>query len=374
MSEEFIRQSQLIDKIVLDRATMDECGRIEVMWCYPKVHRVLGFICKSGSFDRTKMAFNLDQLDKIGENGVLVMSAPVETDRDRVQQLESLTGCEVWTDEGKRVGRINDYVFQLKSGNIRHYLLASSGLQGLTGKLYSLYPSQILGYGRGRVMVSGGIVPGLELYQVGMDQKLEQKFSGLEERIERKLKQVADRINERLDDRGNEQSGDRLNTDTSQVGKELQAGFQSLFNRARSLGTEVSSKVKERAQDFLDEGRVQDLEWRRDHDYQANDQIDNEFDFDDWDEQDQTRQSLEQPIAQRYSKRSRIDYDQNSSDAASNPNEPDRPLLNLSIPQPSKPDNNLDDNDDVPRSFTAKPMPQTPDLRKNDPWDDDEWT
>ena len=380
MSEEFIRQSQLIDKIVLDRATMDECGRIEVMWCYPKVHRVLGFICKSGSFDRTKMAFNLDQLDKIGENGVLVMSAPVETDRDRVQQLESLIGCEVWTDEGKRVGRINDYVFQLKSGNIRHYLLASSGLQGLTGKLYSLYPTQILGYGRGRVMVSGGIVPGLELYQVGMDQKLEQKFSGLEERIERKLKQVADRINERLDDRGNEQSGDRLNTDTSQVGKELQAGFQSLFNRARSLGTEVSSKVKERAQDFLDEGRIQDLEWRHDRDNRANDRIDdnNEFDFDDWDEQDQTqsrpKQSSEQPIAQRYSKRSRVDHDQNSPEARSNQNEADRPLLNLSIPQPSTPDNNPDNNDDVPRSFTAKPMPQTPDLRKNDPWDDDEWT
>lgn len=380
MSEEFIRQSQLIDKVVLDRATMDECGRIEVMWCYPKVHRVLGFICKSGSFDRTKMAFNLDQLDKIGENGVLVISAPVETDRDRVQQLESLIGCEVWTDEGKRVGRINDYVFQLKSGNIRHYLLASNGLQGLTGKLYSLYPSQILGYGRGRVMVSGGIVPGLELYQVGMDQKLEQKFSGLEERIERKLKQVADRINERLDDRGNEPSGDRPNRDTSQVGRELQEGFQSLFNRARSLGTEVSSKVKERAQDFLDEGRVQDLEWNRDRDDRINDRIDDndEFDFDDWDEQDQTqsrpKQSPEQPIAQRYSKRSIVDHDQNSSDAASHQNEPDRPLLNLSIPQPSTPENNLDHNDDVPRSFTAKPMPQTPDLRKNDPWDDDEWT
>jgi len=383
MSEEFIRQSQLIDKVVLDRATMDECGRIEVMWCYPKVHRVLGFICKSGSFDRTKMAFNLDQLDKIGENGVLVMSDPVETDRDRVQQLESLIGCEVWTDEGKRVGRINDYVFQLKSGNIRHYLLASSGLQGLTGKLYSLYPSQILGYGRGRVMVSGGIVPGLELYQVGMDQKLEQKFSGLEERIERKLKQVADRINERLDDRGNEQSSDRLNPDTSQVGKELQAGFQSLFNRARSLGTEVSSKVKERAQDFLDEGRVQDLEWNRDRDDRTNDRINdnNEFDFDDWDEQDQTRQSPEQPIAQRYSKRSIVkdnDDDQNSSDAASHQNEPDRPLLNLSVPQPPQPSTPHNDDeksdDDRPRSFTAKPMPKTPDLRKNDPWDDDDWT
>ena len=377
MSEEFIRQSQLIDKIVLDRATMDECGRIEVMWCYPKVHRVLGFICKSGSFDRTKMAFNLDQLDKIGENGVLVTSAPVETDRDRVQQLESLIGCEVWTDEGKRVGRINDYVFQLKSGNIRHYLLASSGLQGLTGKLYSLYPSQILGYGRGRVMVSGGIVPGMELYQVGMDQKLEQKFSGLEERIERKLKQVADRINERLDDRTSEQSddrpNDRLNSDPSQVRQELQAGFQSLVKRARVLGTEVSSKVKERAQDFLDEGRAQDSEWNRDRadrDYQADDN--NEFDFDDWEEENSRPQAPEPPIAQRYSKRSIAKDDRNTSDnrntsnVASNQNEPDRPLLNLSIPQPSKPD-------DASRSFTAKPRPETPDLRKNDPWDDDDW-
>ena len=368
MSEEFIRQSQLIDKIVLDRATMDECGRIEVMWCYPKVHRVLGFICKSGSFDRTKMAFNLDQLDKIGENGVLVTSAPVETDRDRVQQLESLIGCEVWTDEGKRVGRISDYVFQLKSGNIRHYLLASSGLQGLTGKLYSLYPSQILGYGRGRVMVSGGIVPGMELYQVGMDQKLEQKFSGLEERIERKLKRVADRINERLDDRTNEQSDDRVNSDPSQVRQELQAGFQSLVNRARVLGTEVSSKVKERAQDFLDEGRAQDSEWNRDRDDRANDRTnDNEFDFDDWEEESPRPQASEPPIAQRYSKRSiSIDDDRNASDVASNQNEPDRPLLNLSIPQPSKPD-------DASRSFTAKPRPEIPDLRKKDPWDDDDW-
>lgn len=403
MSEEFVRQSQLIDKIVLDRATMDECGRIEVMWCYPKVHRVLGFICKSGSFDRTKMAFNLDQLDKIGENGVLVMSAPVETDRDRVQQLESLIGCEVWTDEGKRVGRINDYVFQLKSGNIRHYLLASSGLQGLTGKLYSLYPNQILGYGRGRVMVSGGIVPGLELYQAGMDQKLEQKFSGLEERIERKLKKVADRINERLDNRedagDNDQSGDRLNdrlsSDASQMGQELQAGFQTLFNRARFIGTEVTSKVKERAQDFLDEGRVQDSEWRRDRDHWTNDQIDDrtndrldnndefDFDFDDWDEQDRTqshpKQSPEPPIAQRYSKRSFVENDDcNSSDRSPNLNEPqtDRPVLNLSIQQPSTSQNDDDEkyDEDRPRSFTAKPMPQTPDLRKNDPWDDDDWT
>jgi uncharacterized protein YrrD len=318
MPEEFVRQSQLLDQIVLDRATMDECGRIEVMWCYPKVHRVLGFICKSGSFDRTKKAFNLDQLDKIGENGVLVKSEPVETDRDRVRQLESLIGCEVWTDEGKRLGRINDYVFQLGSGNIRYYLLASSGLQGLTGKLYSLYPSQILGYGRGRVMVSSGIVPGLELYQAGLDQKLEQKFTGLEERLERKLKRVADRINEGLAE------------DAPPVGQELKGRALSLFDRARSVTLQVSDRVKVRAQEFLDEGdRTGD---RRE--FEGDDRDESDFDFEDWDE----------PIAQRYSKRSAgfddVDRDDVSLDEVDRDglggDEPivkmPRPPLNLSTP------------------------------------------
>ena len=328
MSEEFIRQSQMLDRIVLDRATMDEWGRIEVMWCYPKVHRVLGFICKSGSFDRTKKAFNLDQLDKIGENGVLVNSEPVETDRDRVRQLESFLGCEVWTDEGKKVGRINDYVFQLGSGNIRYYLLASSGLQGLTGKLYSLYPSQILGYGRGRVMVSAGIVPGLELYQVGLDQKLEQKFTGIEERLERKLKRVTERLNEGLTEEG------------LPVGQELKAGVQSLFERARSVTAEVSERVKDRAQELLEDGLVD----RRGED-QSRDRTrpqsnwNDEFDFEDWDEP-QSRParptSSEKPLHDRSSDRYPDRYPDRSSDSSTSPSFSQSSSQSSRFSQPSR--------------------------------------
>jgi uncharacterized protein YrrD len=364
MPEEFVRQSQLLDQIVLDRATMDECGRIEVMWCYPKVHRVLGFICKSGSFDRTKKAFNLDQLDKIGENGVLVNSEPVETDRDRVRQLESLIGCEVWTDEGKRLGRINDYVFQLGSGNIRYYLLASSGLQGLTGKLYSLYPSQILGYGRGRVMVSAGIVPGLELYQVGLDQKLEQKFTGLEERLERRLKRVADRINEGLAE------------DAPPVGQELKGRALSLFDRARSVTLEVSDRVKVRAQEFLDEGdRMGDRAG-----FERDDRDESDFDFEDWEEPTRAGdRDPRQPIAQRYSKRSAgfddvvRDVDRDVvRDVSQDGGEPiakmTRPPLNLSTPKTSQ---NSSQNSGT-GGFTAIPRPSTStETSEADPWDDD---
>ncbi len=357
MAEEFVRQSQLLDQLVLDRATMDECGRIEVMWSYPKVHRVLGFICKAGRFDRTKLAFNLDQIDKIGENGVLVTSAPVETDRDRVQQLETLIGCEVWTDEGKRVGRINDYVFHLDSGNIRYYLLGSGGLQGLTGKLYSLYPSQILGYGRGRVMVSAGIAEGLELYQVGLDQKIEQKFTGLEERIESKIKRTADRLNERLND--------------EQLNQTLQSGVKSWVDRARSVTSEVTAKVKDRAQEFLDDGLIDEGRSRPTTNVEPTD-----FDFDDWDDWDdgppRGDQSESRPQPRRESRREpeRQSFDEwgdEWSDDRVNDREnnrvTDRPPLPNLTPKPP-----------VSNGFTAQPRPLDAKPRKErgrDAWDDD---
>ena len=363
MAEEFVRQSQLLDQLVLDRATMDECGRIEVMWCYPKVHRVLGFICKSGRFDRTKLAFNLDQIDKVGENGVLVNSDPVETDRDRVQQLETLIGCEVWSDEGTKVGRISDYVFQLASGNIRYYLLSSNGLQGLTGKLYALYPNQILGYGRGRVMVSAGIVPGLELIQVGLDQKLEARFTGLEERLESKLKRTADRINERLND-------EQLNQNLQQ---NLQSGVKSWVNRARSVTASVTAKVKDRAQEFLEDGLGDDTINRR-----ANpnpEAVDFDFDhgFDTQKEEtvddrnrEQARNQLRDRDRQLRREPDRIQNDEWNDDLMT-----DRPPLpNLSPKHPTNPPPS--------RNFTAQPRPldakpQEGSVRDRDVWDDDEW-
>ena len=381
MAEEFVRQSQLIDQLVLDRATMDECGRIEVMWCYPKVHRVLGFICKSGRFDRTKLAFNLDQIDKVGENGVLVNSDPVETDRDRVQQLETLMGCEVWSDEGTKIGRISDYVFQLASGNIRYYLISSNGLQGLTGKLYALYPNQILGYGRGRVMVSAGIVPGLELIQVGLDQKLEARFTGLEERLESKLKRTADRINERLND-------EQLNQNLQQ---NLQSGVKSWVDRARS----VTAKVKDRAQEFLEDGLGEDP---RRFDRVSNPNAESnadpeavEFDFDHWVDadaqaptkppdrsreqarnqlRDRDRQPRREPDRPAYDSQKDEWSDHRMTDRETNRTTDRPPLPNLSPKQPLTPPPS--------KSFTAQPRPldvkpQEGSLRDRDAWDDDEW-
>ncbi len=63
---EVILHSALLHQLVLDRATMEEVGRIEAVWMYVPAHRVLGFICKAGFLGRQKFAFNLSQLHAIG--------------------------------------------------------------------------------------------------------------------------------------------------------------------------------------------------------------------------------------------------------------------------------------------------------------------
>jgi len=151
---------------------MEELGQIEVVWMYPQVHRVLGFVCHSGFLGKQKAAFKLKQITALGENSVLVTAKPTETDAERVRQLESLVHCEVWSDQGNRVGQIVDFVFDLETGEIHHYLLVAGRLAALTDGIYQLPPRKIISLGRKRVLIAEATIARLDLYQGGIKQTL----------------------------------------------------------------------------------------------------------------------------------------------------------------------------------------------------------
>lgn len=169
---EVVRHSDLLNQLVLDLNTMEELGRIEVLWMHPAAHRVLGFICKSGVFGNKKTAFNLAQIKTLGANGILVNAKPVETDNSKVRQLESLLNCEVWSDVGNKIGIITDYLFHLKTGDITQYLFVPHQWGGLASGVYLLPPSKILSFGSKRVLVAAAAVPTLSLEREGIKQKL----------------------------------------------------------------------------------------------------------------------------------------------------------------------------------------------------------
>ncbi len=265
MAAESVRYSDLLNEMVLQRSTMAERGRVEVLWEYPQAHRVLGFICKSGPFDRTKTAFNLDQIDQIGDNGIFVKSDPVETDADRVKQIESLIGSEVWTDMGKRLGRINDHIFDLKTGAIKLYLFSPGGLKRLAGPVYALYPTQVLGWGNRRVVVSAGIANQLEVYEPGVQDRI----SRFAEVLNTEGTQVGQGLL------------DRAKAKAKQAGSKAQILAEQARDRAQELSAELldsAEYARGQAQNLRDEF----LEDRGRRDRDDRDAPTDDFDFDDW--------------------------------------------------------------------------------------------
>jgi uncharacterized protein YrrD len=229
---EIFRQSELINQLVLDRQTLEELGRVEILWMYPPVHRVLGFICKSGFLGNKKAAFKLGQVTAIGNSGVLTHSPPEPTETRKVQQLESLIQQEIWSNEGNQLGKITDYLFELETGKITAYLFVSSGWAGITGELYELRPADITSLGKKRVLVAESAADRFSIYREGISQKLAKAKDSLAQEASEELRSLSQ----------------RAETLTEKVTEQVKGRFQSLTDQAKERAQMLSQKAREKAQ------------------------------------------------------------------------------------------------------------------------------
>ncbi|MBW4583404.1 MAG: PRC-barrel domain-containing protein [Tildeniella nuda ZEHNDER 1965/U140] len=264
-----IRQSDLLNQLILDRTTMEALGRVEVMWMYPSAHRVLGFVCKAGTFGAKKTAFKLAQISTLGANGILTRDQPEETDATKVRQLETLLHCEVWSETGNKIGKITDYLFNLKTGTITHYLLASSGWAGIASDLYQLPPSQVLSMGRKRVLVTEASAQTLAVDQSGIKQTLAKATSVLKEDYGQATEEL--RSLSKQAQAATEQAKGRFQTLTGQlkerarslsqqaqetiqnINEQLQEDAQTIVEQAKENSQVLAERMKERTQTFSEQ-------------------------------------------------------------------------------------------------------------------------
>ncbi|NJN56109.1 MAG: hypothetical protein HC879_00695 [Leptolyngbyaceae cyanobacterium SL_5_9] len=228
---EVLRQSELLNQLVLDRNSLEELGRVEVLWIYPPKHQVLGFVCKSGFLGAKKAAFKLAQISTLGANGILTQGQSEETDADKVRKLESVIGHEIWSDAGNKVGKITDYLFNLRTGAITQYLFLSSGWGGIAGDVYQLPPTQVLSVGSKRVLVSEATAHQCMLYREGIKQKLTKVGDVLKEDYEQATQEWRS-----LTQRAQSATG------------EAKERLQMLADQARERALSLSQQTKQRAQ------------------------------------------------------------------------------------------------------------------------------
>lgn len=266
MLPDTIRQSELLNQLVLDRGTMEEFGRIEVMWMYPPAHRVLGFVCKSGFFGGKRLAFKLSQVAAIGANGVLTEAQPDETDAERVRQLESLVQTEVWSNGGQKLGKIIDYVFATRTGVITDYLVVGDRFSTLTGSIYRLPPHRIVGLGRERVLVAETAIHQLTAYREGIQQKIAKVSTALRDEYEdvtHELKTLAKRAQETT-----QQTTGQIKTLAEQAKERAQLLAEQAKERAQELNEQwlenaqaVAEKAREASETLVERVQETTHEW-----------------------------------------------------------------------------------------------------------------
>jgi uncharacterized protein YrrD len=204
---EVVQQSEVLNRLVLDRRKAEEVGRVEQLWLNPQSHQVVGLTCKSGFLGNKKQSFTLAQIETIGNDSILVNCDPEEVEPEKPESAVSLIGHEVWTDAGNKAGKIVDYLFVPQTGAVVNYLFVSSGWRGVLDGLYVIPSTAIASVGSKRVIVPDAIVQVPQQYAEGLNQKLSQAAEFIREDAKRTqidleaIKRGAQSINEQVRDK-----------------------------------------------------------------------------------------------------------------------------------------------------------------------------
>ena len=126
----------------------------------------------------------------MGEN-VFVTINPELPELHQPEQAVCPIGLEVLTDSGNKAGTVVDYLFDVRTGTVIHYLFKSSGWRGVLDGIYLLPVAAISTIGSKRAIVSEAAVSEPQLYAEGLHKKVGLVAEFLHEDFDRTLKNVA---------------------------------------------------------------------------------------------------------------------------------------------------------------------------------------
>lgn len=166
-----LKHSELLNRLVLDRETVAEVGRVSRLLLDNQGLKIVGLTCKSGGLAGKQKTFSWKQIEAIGADSVIVTHHDLHTS-DIPASVNPMVGSEVWTDTGNKVGKIVDFVFNVATGDVLKYMFSAHGLQGLMAGSYLLEPIMISSIGDKRVIVLEKAVKNAEKYTPGLGERI----------------------------------------------------------------------------------------------------------------------------------------------------------------------------------------------------------
>ena len=148
---ELIKQSQLVGKLILDRQSMEEMGKVERVWLDPRTHKIIGITCKAGLLGMKKISFAWQQIYSLGNN--ILVNTIAEADQwQKPVVSEQILDWELITEDGNKAGKIEDYLIEPTTGEVISYLFLASDRGNILTRRFLLSPEGITNIGNKRVL------------------------------------------------------------------------------------------------------------------------------------------------------------------------------------------------------------------------------
>jgi hypothetical protein len=152
LPEQLLLSDLLRRRVRCDRGLDHGSGALA--WMHPPVHRLLGWVSRPSAFSQGRLVWRLDQLRGLAEQELFVVGEPAVSDGATIERLPTLIDAALIGAGGILLGSVADAAVELRSGRIRHYLVARSDPRLPGSSRWRLSPDRIIDQQPGRVMTA----------------------------------------------------------------------------------------------------------------------------------------------------------------------------------------------------------------------------
>ena len=99
-------------------------GNGENVWMHPPVHRILGWYSRPSNFNLKRNVWRLNQISQIIDNEIYVKGDPAISDLVTLNRFPTLIDAILININGSKIGVIADFLFEMKTGDIKYYLVS----------------------------------------------------------------------------------------------------------------------------------------------------------------------------------------------------------------------------------------------------------
>jgi uncharacterized protein YrrD len=220
-----IRAREIIGLPVLSYNRGSKLYDVEDLVLDPDRRQVLALLVEEKALFHSARAVPFGRINAIGPNAVIVPDGKAVIDVDRDKLLKSLVndrtvrGLRVLTDDGRKLGAVEDMLIDGKTGEIRGYYVSMGRMLSMGQGTRWLPVDSVLSMGQRVLYVSPAVADDFEAQTGG--------WTGALDQAGEKVRTAGSKANEALLNLGDKarESGGKLNEQLGQVGDQMREGL-----------------------------------------------------------------------------------------------------------------------------------------------------